>query len=103
MEHAVRLSRRLQTVANYLPKGAFFADIGTDHAHLLCYVYMNDETASAIASVVAAGPYELAKNTVSRYQLSDVIDVRKGDGVEVIKGENIAQLVISCMGGTLIR
>src|SRR5699024_7809398 len=103
MEHAVKLSRRLQTVANYLPKGAFFADIGTDHAHLPCYVCMNDETARAIASEVAAGPFELTQNPLKRYQLADVIDVLTVDRLEVIKGENIAQLVISGMGGTLIR
>lgn len=102
MKHTIELSKRLTTVASFLSKGTFFADIGTDHAYLPCYVCLSDLNAKAIAGEVNAGPYEAARKTVHSYGLSHSIDVRLGNGLHVIHQENIQELVIAGMGGTLI-
>lgn len=101
----ITLSKRLEVIASFLPKGAYFADIGTDHAYLPCYVCLKDETAMAIAGEVNQGPYERAKATVKKFQLEDKIDVRLGNGLKIIepKTDPIEQIVIAGMGGPLIR
>jgi len=97
------ISTRLKTIASYIPKGSFFADIGTDHAYLPCYVCLKDANARVIAGEVNKGPYESALQTVDKYGLNDVIDVRLGDGLDIITAEEkIRQLVIAGMGGSLI-
>jgi len=101
----LKLSHRLQSIADFLPKGSYFADIGTDHAYLPCYVCLRDSTARAIAGEVRTGPYERALQTVQMYDLSNQVDVRLGDGLHILKqsADPIRQLVIAGMGGSLIR
>ncbi|WP_028783238.1 tRNA (adenine(22)-N(1))-methyltransferase [Thalassobacillus devorans] len=96
------LSRRLQVVASYLPHGANFADIGSDHAYLPCYVCLQDPTATAIAGELNEGPYQSAKKEVESNGLSARIAVRKGDGLTVLFDDEVEQIVIAGMGGTLI-
>ncbi|WP_085991887.1 tRNA (adenine(22)-N(1))-methyltransferase [Oceanobacillus senegalensis] len=104
MIKSINLSTRLLTVAKYIQKGAKFADIGSDHAYLPCYICLKDYTAKAIAGEVNEGPYNSAKENVIHYNLSDVIDVRLGDGLEVIKAEDeIDHVIIAGMGGSLIK
>ncbi|RKQ37810.1 tRNA (adenine(22)-N(1))-methyltransferase [Oceanobacillus halophilus] len=104
MVKSITLSTRLATVASYIKKGAFFADIGSDHAYLPCYVCMHDDTARAIAGEVNKGPFKSAIETVDTYKLSGVIDVRLGNGLEVISpNEGLDHLIIAGMGGTLIK
>lgn len=101
---AIKISKRLKAIAEYLPNGAYFADIGTDHAYLPCFVCLKDEKARAIATEVKTGPYERALKTVLDYRLNDVIDVRLGDGLAALdKTDTIKQLVIAGMGGILMR
>ncbi|MFD1038503.1 tRNA (adenine(22)-N(1))-methyltransferase [Virgibacillus byunsanensis] len=102
MINKLKISKRLETVASYLPKGAFFADIGSDHAYLPCYTCMRDSTANAIAGEVNEGPYNSALETVTSYQLLNAIEVRLGNGLHVLKEDEIEQLVIAGMGGSLI-
>lgn len=104
IEKHVPISKRLKTIASFLSKGSYFLDIGSDHAYLPCYVCLNDLEARAIAGEVNEGPYQTAKQTVSKYGLSERIDVRLGDGLDII-GENDTpfELVIAGMGGTLIK
>lgn len=103
-EKHVPISKRLKAIAAFLSKGSYFLDIGSDHAYLPCYVCLNDLEAKAIAGEVNEGPYQSAKQTVCKYGLSERIDVRLGDGLDVI-GERDApfELVIAGMGGTLIK
>lgn len=103
MIEAVKLSKRLKKVASYVPEGALFADIGTDHAYLPCYICLHDEKAKAIAGEVNEGPFNSAVETVHLYGLSDSIEVRLGNGLEIVENEEVNQLVIAGMGGALIR
>src|SRR5699024_6975282 len=102
MDQKNNFSNRLKTIASFLSTGTFFADIGTDHAYLPCYVCLNDKQARAIAGEVNEGPYQSACETVRSHHLTEQIEVRKGDGLHVLKQDPVDELVIAGMGGALI-
>ncbi|SDB98710.1 tRNA (adenine22-N1)-methyltransferase [Pelagirhabdus alkalitolerans] len=98
-----RLSRRLKLVASYLPKSAYFADIGSDHAYLPVTVCSHDLSAKALAGEINEGPFKAAKQHVGAYGLHDRIEVRRGDGLTIIEEDPVKQVTIAGMGGSLIR
>ncbi|WP_079509777.1 tRNA (adenine(22)-N(1))-methyltransferase [Mesobacillus jeotgali] len=100
--NAEKLSDRLNAVANYIPKGARLADIGSDHAYLPCYVVKKGAVPMAVAGEVANGPYQSALEQVQEENLTQQIIVRKGDGLEVIEPGEVDCITIAGMGGTLI-
>lgn len=100
----VMLSQRLKRIANYLKDPIIFADIGSDHAYLPTYVCQHDKSARAIAGELNKGPYERALQTVQENELDDRIQVRQGDGLEIIHhNDKVNQVVIAGMGGKLIK
>ncbi|GAA0602280.1 tRNA (adenine(22)-N(1))-methyltransferase TrmK [Virgibacillus siamensis] len=102
MSSLVKLSKRLKLVASYIEEGVVFADIGSDHAYLPCYVCQRGTEVFAIAGEVSQGPYNSAAASVNHHNLSSQIEVRLGDGLEVLNENEVDQLVIAGMGGTLI-
>ncbi|HLS59592.1 MAG TPA: tRNA (adenine(22)-N(1))-methyltransferase TrmK [Virgibacillus sp.] len=99
----MKLSKRLSTVASFISTKTYFADIGSDHAYLPCYVCSNDRTVTAIAGEVNKGPYKSALATVRSYDLESHIKVKLGDGLDVIKNEQVVEVVLAGMGGALIK
>src|SRR5690625_7459019 len=83
----LNISKRLQTIATFVPKEAYFADIGADHGYLASYICMKDETAYGIASDVNEGPLLSAKHTVEKYYLKNRISVLLGNGLSAIKSK----------------
>lgn len=99
----IELGERLTRVASFVPNGAKVCDVGSDHAYLLVYLIQNDQITSAIAGEVIEGPFLSAKQTVHDYRMEDRIEVRLGDGLQILsKEDNITAVTICGMGGELI-
>lgn len=99
----LHISLRLKEIAKYISKGSYFADIGSDHAYLPTYVCSKDATAKAIAGEVNQGPFNNAQDIVKTYNLTKQIDVRLGDGLNVLQTDLPDTIVIAGMGGKLIE
>ncbi|GGI43433.1 SAM-dependent methyltransferase [Paenibacillus marchantiophytorum] len=98
----VKLSKRLQMIADRVPAGSKVADIGSDHALLPTYLAQRGIILFAVAGEVNPGPYEAATRQVLESGLSKVISVRSGDGLAVIEAGEVNVITIAGMGGSLM-
>ncbi|HBX24536.1 MAG TPA: SAM-dependent methyltransferase [Desulfotomaculum sp.] len=99
---SVRLSARLACVACYVPTGSVVADIGTDHAYLPVYLVRNRIVDRVVAGEVTRGPYRIAIEAVRTAGLDSQIEVRLGDGLQVIYPGEVNVVVLAGMGGRTI-
>lgn len=101
--NAQKLSKRLETVASFVPTGAVVADIGSDHAYLPCYLVHKGIAARAVAGEVVQGPYDSAVRQVRTEGLTEKITVRLADGLAAIEEtDHVTAITIAGMGGPLI-
>jgi tRNA (adenine22-N1)-methyltransferase len=98
------LSKRLAAVGEFVPKGAFLADIGSDHAYLPVALMLKGKIEFAVAGEVVKGPYDSAKKQVQKNGLKERIIVRLANGLDAIEAtDQITTITIAGMGGSLIR
>ena len=97
-----QLSKRLAEVAALVPAGSRLADIGTDHAYLPIHLILQGKICTAIAGDINPGPYQSAVQQVERLSLQSVIEVRMGNGLEVVESGEVDVICIAGMGGALI-
>ncbi|GAA3173640.1 tRNA (adenine(22)-N(1))-methyltransferase [Fructilactobacillus sanfranciscensis] len=100
---AKHLSKRMQAVADLVPKSDTVADIGSDHAYLPAYLLEQGIVKRAIAGEVVKGPFENAQSEIINQNLSDQMEARMGDGLDVIESDDLVNTItIAGMGGELI-
>ncbi len=98
----IELSQRMRAVADMVRPGSRVCDIGCDHAFVSIYLVANGIADRVIASDVRTGPCAIARDNISRWRLSDKIDLRLGDGLSTVKPGEADAIVIAGMGGILI-
>ncbi|MDB4868213.1 MAG: SAM-dependent methyltransferase [Cohnella sp.] len=99
---AVKLSRRLSILSEWVAPGSRFADIGTDHALLPVYLAAAGRVALAVAGDLNPGPVEAAGRRVAEAGLADIVSVRQGDGLAVLSPGEVDTVCIAGMGGSLM-
>lgn len=101
-DRMIRLSPRLQCVADCVRQGARFADVGTDHGYLPAWLLQAGLIERAIASDINPGPLASARSTAARYGLADRIDFRLCAGLEGIEAGEADTVAIAGMGGETV-
>jgi len=96
------LSARLAAVAALVPKGARLADVGTDHGWLPVHLVYDKHVPQAIAADVKPGPLEGARERVRAHRLEARIELRLGNGLQVLSPGEVAAVTIAGMGGKRI-
>lgn len=99
---AVRLTPRLQAIADQIVSGARLADIGTDHAHLPIWLMEHGRIASAVASDIRDGPLARAEENAAKHGCLDRISLRLGAGLDKVRPEECDVISIAGMGGETI-
>ena len=98
----MELTARLQSVADQVPQGAAFADIGTDHAYLPVWLLLNGRIEHAIAADLREGPLNSARETVEQYGVSKRVSFRLCNGLADISANEVDTIAIAGMGGETI-
>lgn len=83
--------------------GNRIADIGTDHGYLPIWLLQNGLVPYAIGMDIRKGPLEHADTNMRLAQVSDKMELRLSDGLDALEKEEADTIVISGMGGMMIR
>ncbi len=100
MATQIQLSPRLQAVADWIPENCLFADIGTDHGNLPCWLLQQGRATQAIASDLREGPLSSARTHAAQHNIS--MDFRLCDGLQGISPSEVTAIAIAGMGGITI-
>lgn len=96
------LSPRLRSVADLVPPGAKYADIGTDHAYLPVWLLLQGIIERAVVSDLRQGPLDRARQTAEHYEVADKLSFRLCDGLSGIQPDEADTISIAGMGGETI-
>ena len=83
------MDARLKSIAEFVPRGARVADIGTDHAQLAIELIKSGRASKVIAADKNVGPLEAAKKNISAAGLEERIETWLGDGLTVLNADEV--------------
>jgi len=98
----MKLSKRLETIASFVPEGSAVADIGTDHGYIPIHLVQEGKAKHAIAMDVRKGPLLRAQAHIHEAGLEAHVEVRLSDGLLKLEQNEADCVVIAGMGGELI-
>jgi len=95
------LSRRLLQLADFVPDNEIVADIGTDHALLLCYLAEEKRLVKGYAMDIALGPLKAAEKNIKKKGYGN-IHCLLSDGLSRLP-EDTTVVVIAGLGFQTIK
>ena len=97
------MDSRMMSVLNFVETGSRVADIGADHGYLSIELIVSGRASKVIATEKNIHPFEAAQKNISAAGLGGVIDIRLGDGLQVLSAGEVDTICIAGMGGALIQ
>ena len=97
----IKLSCRLQAVADMVNEGARVVDVGTDHGYIPAYLIKNNIAKRVIACDINEKPLASCKRYISSLGLDDKVKCVLSDGLKSIDGD-YDTVIVAGMGGELI-
>ncbi len=99
----VSLSKRLESIVELAGHGDTLCDVGCDHAHVPIRLLQNGQFRKAIGMDVIEGPLGKARGNLELYGMTDDVELRLSDGLDAFQEGEADTLVVTGMGGTLMR
>lgn len=99
----VSLSKRLESIVELAGHGDTLCDVGCDHAHVPIRLLQNGQYRKAIGMDVIEGPLGKARGNLELYGMTDDVELRLSDGLDAFQEGEADTLVVTGMGGTLMR
>ena len=102
----IKLSDRLQLIADLIDDNESVCDIGTDHGYLPIYLYEKNSQRKIVMSDVSAPSLEKCRMdcfSMHSEAQPDDFDLRLGSGLEVLEQGEVNCIVMAGMGGMLIQ
>lgn len=98
----IKLTPRLQKIADQVAIGYRVADIGTDHGYIPIYLLKNKISSFVIAGDVNEQPLKRAENNIAINNLVNSIETRLGSGLSILKPKEVDTVIVAGMGGLSI-
>ena len=96
------LGARLSSAAKFVRQGAYFADIGTDHAYLPIFLLESGIIKRAVCSDINEGPLMRAMENAKETNQFANIDFVRCDGAKELSHFGLTDVAICGMGAELI-
>lgn len=98
----IKLSDRLQMIADEINTGETMCDVGTDHGFLPIYLWEKGISPKVIMADVSKGSLDKARDNCRTYYPAETFDLRLGDGLAVLSPGEADAVAIAGMGGILM-
>lgn len=92
----IKLSLRLQTIADLVSKEDNVIDVGCDHALLSIYI-TNKYQKKVYASDLREGAIKQAEKNIKKYNIKDIV-LKQGNGLESVSNKKTNTVIIAGMG-----
>lgn len=103
MADQLDMGPRLRAIAALVPECTnCLADIGTDHGYVPVSLLLENHIKNAIAADIGPLPLDHARRTAALYGVTEKIDFRLGNGLDVLRPGEADVIVIAGMGGDAI-
>ena len=98
----IKLSKRLQSITNFVDDNTNIIDIGCDHGLLDIYLIQLKNNIKIIASDVNSNALNNAIKNIKKYNLENKITTIESNGLNNIDTENMDTIIIAGMGAHTI-
>lgn len=98
----IKLTDRLQALADQIEQKETMADIGTDHGFLPIALWERQICPKVIMSDVSPGSLEKARTNAAFLYPNEVFDLRLGNGIRILGKGEVDAVVMAGMGGALM-
>ena len=98
----IKLTKRMQAIADLIETDSSVADIGTDHGYLSVYLAQNHKVTRIIASDISPASLKAAYRSAYEYDVTDSIEFIAAPGLAHITPGDVDTIIIAGMGGETI-
>jgi len=99
---SIKLSPRLQCIADYVTREARVVDVGTDHGYIPIWLLQNGICSDVIATDIHQGPLNNAARDASISGVDSHLTFLLCDGLTLCDEEAVDTVIIAGMGGLTI-